>query len=91
MAVVRGYVAPDVARTVVLPHGLSEIIVAAILIVAILVAWKRVEPGRGVCRVRILVPGTGYPDPWRWASVDQLPGVQIRTRPTMRGGVLQWR
>ena len=47
MAVLRGYMAPGVAWTVGLTHGLPEVIVAAILTVAIVVAWKRVETGRG--------------------------------------------
>jgi hypothetical protein len=34
MAIVRGYIAPDVARTVGLPHGLPEIVVAAAPILA---------------------------------------------------------
>jgi uncharacterized membrane protein len=51
MAVLRGYMAPGVAWTVGLTHGLPEVIVAAILTVAIVVAWKRVETGRGEARM----------------------------------------
>ena len=39
--------APGVAWTVGLTHGLPEIVVAAVLTLAIVVAWKRVETGRG--------------------------------------------
>jgi hypothetical protein len=42
-----GQLAPGVAWTVGLTHGLPEIVVATILTVAIVVAWKRVETGRG--------------------------------------------
>lgn len=51
MAVLRGYMAPGVAWTVGLTHGLPEIVVAAILTVAIVAAWKRVETGRGVAKM----------------------------------------
>jgi hypothetical protein len=51
MAVLRGYMAPSVAWTVGLTLGLPEIIVAAILTVAIVVAWKRVETGRGEAKM----------------------------------------
>jgi len=51
MAVMRGYMAPGVAWIVGLTHGLPEVIVAAILTVAIVVAWKRVETGHGEARM----------------------------------------
>lgn len=43
MAVLRGYMAPGVALTVGITHGLPEIVVAAIIVVAVMVAWKGVE------------------------------------------------
>ncbi|MCX7682882.1 MAG: ECF transporter S component [Anaerolineae bacterium] len=46
MAVLRGYMAPGVALTVGVTHGVPEIIVAAIITVAVVVAWKRIEFGR---------------------------------------------
>ena len=51
MAVLRGYMAPGVAWTVGLTHGLPEIVVAAILTVAVVATWKRVETGRGEARM----------------------------------------
>jgi uncharacterized membrane protein len=51
MAVLRGYMAPGVAWTVGLTHGLPEVVVAAILTVAIVVAWKRVETGSGEAKM----------------------------------------
>lgn len=51
MAVLRGYMAPGVAWTVGLTHGLPEVVVAAILTVAIVAAWKRVETGRGEAKM----------------------------------------
>ncbi len=51
MAVLRGYMAAGVAWTVGLTHGLPEIVVAAILTVAIVVAWKLVETGRGEAKM----------------------------------------
>lgn len=51
MAVVRGYMAPGVALTVAVTHGIPEIIVAAILTVAVVVAWRQVEVGRGTARM----------------------------------------
>lgn len=43
MAVLRGYMAPGVALTVGITHGLPEIVVAAIIVVAVIVAWKGIE------------------------------------------------
>ena len=51
MAVVRGYMAPGVALTVAVTHGIPEIIVAAIITVAVVVAWRQVEVGRGTARM----------------------------------------
>jgi uncharacterized membrane protein len=51
MAVVRGYMAPDVAWVVGVTHGIPEIIVAAIITVAVVVAWKRIETGRGEAKM----------------------------------------
>lgn len=51
MAVVRGYMAPGVALTVAVTHGIPEIIVAAIITVAVVMAWRQVEVGRGVARM----------------------------------------
>jgi uncharacterized membrane protein len=47
VAVLRGYMVAGVAVGVGLTHGVPEIVVAAILTVAIVVAWKRLETGRG--------------------------------------------
>jgi uncharacterized membrane protein len=51
MAVVRGYMAPGVALGVAVTHGIPEIIVAAIITVAVVSAWKRVETGRAKARM----------------------------------------
>lgn len=40
MAVWRGYMAPGVALTVGVTHGLPEIVVAVIIVVAVVSAWK---------------------------------------------------
>ncbi|MEK7327765.1 MAG: ECF transporter S component [Chloroflexota bacterium] len=47
MIVVRGYLPADVAWTIGLTHGIPEIIVAVIVTVAVVAAWKRIETGRG--------------------------------------------
>ena len=47
MAVLRGYMAPGLAATVAVTHGIPEVIVAAIIIIAVGTAWKRIETGRG--------------------------------------------
>ena len=46
-----GPLAPGVAWTVGLAQGLPEIVVATILTVAIIVARKRVETGRGEAKM----------------------------------------
>jgi uncharacterized membrane protein len=51
MAAVRGYMAPNVAWVVGLTHGIPEVIVAAIVTVAVVVAWNRIETGRGKARM----------------------------------------
>ncbi len=51
MAVVRGYMAAGVALGVGITHGIPEIIVACIIVVAVVVAWKRIETGRGKSKV----------------------------------------
>ena len=43
MAVLRGYMAPGVALTVGITHGLPEIVVATIIVVAVVMAWKGIE------------------------------------------------
>ena len=45
MAVVRGYLPPGVAIGVGITHGIPEIIVAAIIVVAVVTAWKGIEAG----------------------------------------------
>ncbi len=51
MGVLRGYMAPGVAWVVAVTHGVPEIIVAAIITVAVVVTWRRVETGRGEARM----------------------------------------
>jgi uncharacterized membrane protein len=51
MAVIRGYMAAGVALGVGVTHGIPEVIVAAIITVAVVVAWKRVETGRGEAKM----------------------------------------
>jgi len=45
MAVVRGYLPLGVAIGVGITHGIPEIIVAAIIVVAVVTAWKGIEAG----------------------------------------------
>lgn len=47
IATLRGYMAPGVALGVGVTHGIPEIIVAVIISVAVVTAWKRIETGRG--------------------------------------------
>jgi len=47
MAVIRGYMPAGVAWAVGLTHGIPEVIVACIITVAVVVAWKRIETGTG--------------------------------------------
>lgn len=51
MAVIRGYMVAGVAWTVGVTHGIPEAIVAAIITVAVVVAWKRIETGRGKAKM----------------------------------------
>jgi uncharacterized membrane protein len=51
MAVVRGYMAAGVALPVAVTHGLPEAVVAAIITVAVVAAWTRIETGRGEARM----------------------------------------
>ncbi len=50
MAVIRGYMAADVAVATALINGIPEIIVAMIIVVAVVAAWKRVETRAGVAK-----------------------------------------
>lgn len=47
MATIRGYLPLETSLTVGVIHGIPEIIVAIIIVVAVVAAWKRVETGRG--------------------------------------------
>lgn len=51
MAVIRGYMAAGVALGVGITHGIPEIIVACIIVVAVVAAWKRIETGTGRAKV----------------------------------------
>lgn len=51
MATLRGYMAPGVALGVGITHGVPEIIVAVIITVAVVVAWKRIGTGRAQARM----------------------------------------
>ena len=51
MAVLRGYMAAGVALTVGVTHGLPEVVVAVIITVAVVAAWKRIETGRGEAKM----------------------------------------
>ena len=51
MAVIRGYIAAGVAGGIAVTHGIPEVIVAAIITVAVVVAWKRIETGRGEAKM----------------------------------------
>jgi len=51
MAVVRGYLSADAALGIGVVHGIPEIIVAVIITVAVVTAWKRIETGRGGARL----------------------------------------
>jgi len=47
MATARGYLPPAVSVGIGITHGIPEVIVAAIITVAVVTAWKRVEAGTG--------------------------------------------
>ncbi len=51
MAVVRGYMETNVALGVGITHGIPEVIVAIIITVAVVAAWKRLEYGRAGSRI----------------------------------------
>lgn len=51
MAVLRGYMPPGVALLVAVAHGLPEVIVAAIITVAMVAPWKHIETGRGQAKM----------------------------------------
>jgi uncharacterized membrane protein len=51
MAVMTGYMATGVAVGVAVTHGPFEVIVAAIIVVAVVAAWKRIETGGGKARM----------------------------------------
>ncbi len=50
MAVIRGYI-PLVAIPTIIPQAVAEIIIAAIITVAVVAAWKRVETGSGKAKM----------------------------------------
>lgn len=51
MAALRGYLSWSVAGSVAVVNGIPEAIVAAIVAVAVITAWKRIETGRGKAKV----------------------------------------
>jgi len=50
MAVIRGYL-PLAAIPPIIPQAIAEIIIAAIITVAVVAAWKRIETGRGEAKM----------------------------------------
>jgi uncharacterized membrane protein len=50
MAVIRGYL-PLAAIPPIIPQAVAEVIIAVIITLAVVVAWKRVETGRGKARM----------------------------------------
>lgn len=50
MAVIRGYL-PMAAIPPIIPQAIAELIIAAIITVAVVAAWKRVETGRGEAKM----------------------------------------
>ena len=50
MAVIRGYL-PMAAIPPIIPQAIAEVIIAAIITVAVVVAWKRIETGRGEAKM----------------------------------------
>jgi uncharacterized membrane protein len=50
MAVIRGYL-PMAAIPPIVPQAIAEVIIATIITVAVVVAWKRVETGRGEAKM----------------------------------------
>ena len=51
MASLRGYLSWSVSASLAVTHGVPEAIVAAIITVAVITAWKRIETGRGKAKV----------------------------------------
>jgi uncharacterized membrane protein len=50
MAVIRGYL-PLAAIPPIVPQAVAEVIIAAIITVAVVAAWKRIETGRGEAKM----------------------------------------
>jgi uncharacterized membrane protein len=50
MAVIRGYL-PLAAIPPIVPQAVAELIIAAIITVAVVAAWKRIETGRGEAKM----------------------------------------
>jgi len=50
MAVIRGYL-PLAAIPPIIPQAVAELIIAAIITVAVVAAWKRIETGRGEAKM----------------------------------------
>jgi uncharacterized membrane protein len=50
MAVIRGYL-PMAAIPPIIPQAVAEVIIAAIITVAVVAAWKRIETGRGEAKM----------------------------------------
>jgi uncharacterized membrane protein len=50
MAVIRGYL-PMAAIPPIIPQAVAEVIIATIITVAVVVAWKRIETGRGEAKM----------------------------------------
>ena len=50
MAVIRGYL-PMEAIPPIIPQAIAEVIIAAIITVAVVAAWKRIETGRGEAKM----------------------------------------
>ena len=51
MGTLRGYIPAGLAAGLTLTHGIPEAVIATIIVVAVVTAWKRVETGRGKSRV----------------------------------------
>ncbi len=50
IAVIRGYLPLEVVPTII-PQAIAEVIIAAIITVAVVAAWKRIETGRGEAKM----------------------------------------
>lgn len=51
MAVIRGYMEAGTALTIGITHGIPEVVVAIIITVAVVAAWKRLDYGRAGSRI----------------------------------------